>query len=400
MGYLNYLVVVASIIFYCVTTDFFSLVDPVGYSANLPDKLDGALKPNEKLDGTERFLENVLHWPESFAVHSGNIYTGLGDGRIVRIIGDKMETVCRTGKECAGQHEEHICGRPLGLEFNKKGLLYVVDAYHGLFTVDVKTGKKNNILPSTTIVDGHNLTFLNDLVIDEKEEVIYLTQSSTKWDIGMVLVSIIEHDSSGRLLKYNLKTKKVHTVLTGLSFPNGLVYSKDGMSLIIAEGNKNQLFKYHLKGPKTSLYTDFSEVLPGEPDNISKNPRGNYWVGISTARSKEFPALHDRFAQHPELKKGFLFLQKLLLAPVAKIMSLIPDKRINEIGFELRTGRILADLPLGTYGMIVEVNEEGKIVQSLQSPTGQVAHISEVLELNGVLYLGSWRNKYLGRLKL
>lgn len=31
---------------------------------------------------------------------TGDIYTGLGDGRIVKITGDKMTTVCRTGKEC------------------------------------------------------------------------------------------------------------------------------------------------------------------------------------------------------------------------------------------------------------------------------------------------------------
>lgn len=41
----------------------------------------------------------------------------------------------------AGQHEENICGRPLGMEFGKDGFLYVADAYHGLFRIDVKTGE-------------------------------------------------------------------------------------------------------------------------------------------------------------------------------------------------------------------------------------------------------------------
>lgn len=395
----NYFIVLVAVLLYCWKTDFFKNVEPVSYSVNLPDKLDGALKTNNRLDNVEQLFETSLHWPESFAVHSGNIYTGLGDGRIVRVNGEKMMTICRTGKECAGQHEEHICGRPLGLEFTKNGVLYVVDAYHGLFTVDVKTGKKNNVLPSTTLVDGQSLVFLNDLAIDEKEGVIYLTQSSTKWNIGMVFVSLIEHESSGRLLKYDLKTNKVTVLLTNLSFPNGVVFSNDGSSLLIAETTKNKISKYHLQGSQSGLFTDFSVTLPGEPDNISKNKRGNYWVGFASGRSKESPTILDKVAEQPLLRKAFLFIQKVLLAPVTGVMKLIPHQKTNEFGFEVGTFRFIADLPIFN-GMIVEIDDKGNIVQSLQSPAGKITRISEVLEHNGYLYLGSWRNRFLGRLKL
>lgn len=395
----NFLIVLVAVAIYCYTSEFFKLVDPVEYSVNLPDKLDGPLKPNEKLEQAEKLFENVLHWPESFAVQSGNIYTGLGDGRIVRISGDKMATVARTGKECAGQHEEHICGRPLGMKFHKNGLLYVIDAYHGLFTVDVKTGQKNNILPSSQLVDGHPLTFLNDLDIDEKENVIYLTQSSTKWSIGMVVVSILEHEASGRLLKYNLKTKEVSVLLTGLAFPNGVEFTHDGSALLIAQGNKNKIFKYHLQGTKKGLFIDLPFVLPGEPDNISKSKRGTYWVGIATARSKESPALHDNLANKPFLRKLILHVHRLSTTPITFLMGLIPHKKVNEIGFELKTGRIIADAPLN-HGIIVEFDDKGKIVQSLHSPSGNISQISEVLEHNGYLYLGSWRNRFIGRVKL
>ena len=46
-----------------------------------------------------------------------------------------------------------------------------------------------------------------------------------------------------RLLKYDLKTNKVIVLLTGLSFPNGITFSNDGSSLLIAEGNKLKIFK-------------------------------------------------------------------------------------------------------------------------------------------------------------
>lgn len=59
-------------------------------------------------------------------------------------------------------------------------------------------GQKNNLLPSTTVVDNYPLKFLDDLAIDDKEGVIYLTQPSTKWDLSMFVISVIEHESSGR----------------------------------------------------------------------------------------------------------------------------------------------------------------------------------------------------------
>lgn len=67
--------------------------------------------------------------------------------------------------------------------------------------------------------------------------------------------------------------------------------------------------------------------------------------------------------------------------------------------FQLKTARIFADLPV-KLGLIIEFDDKGNIIQSLQSPGGKVARISEVLEHNGYLYLGSWRNHYLGRVKL
>ncbi|KFM67955.1 Adipocyte plasma membrane-associated protein, partial [Stegodyphus mimosarum] len=375
----NFIVVLLAVLFYCYKSPFFRLVDPLSYSVSLPEKFEGALKPNEKLDKTERMHENEIHWPESLAVHQGVVYTGLGDGRIVRITPDKVTEICRTGKECAGQHEEHICGRPLGMKFNKAGLLYVVDGYLGLFTVDVKTGEKNIILPSDTLVMGKPLTLLNDLALDEKKNVIYLTQSSTKWNLSQVIVSIVEHDTSGRLLEYDLKTKVVTVLLKDLSFPNGVEFTHDGSALLIAEGNKNKIFKYIVTGPKKGFVVDLSLVLPGEPDNISRNKRGNYWVGLSTARTAESPGFHDRFSEYPFLRRVFLHVHKISTTPISFLLSLLPYKQAKEIAFELQNGRIVADLPIG-YGMIIEFDDNGKIIQSLHSPSGKVVHISEVLE--------------------
>lgn len=73
---------------------------------------------------------------------------------------------------------EHICGRPLGLRFDKKtGDLYIADAYLGLFKVGPEGGLATSL---TTEAEGVPLRFTNDLDIDEEGNV-YFTDSSNKY---------------------------------------------------------------------------------------------------------------------------------------------------------------------------------------------------------------------------
>jgi sugar lactone lactonase YvrE len=71
---------------------------------------------------------------------------------------------------------EHLCGRPLGLRFEKKtGNLYIADAYFGLHVVGPAGGLATQVV---TEIEGQPLRFTNDMDIDEHEDVIYFTDSS------------------------------------------------------------------------------------------------------------------------------------------------------------------------------------------------------------------------------
>lgn len=71
---------------------------------------------------------------------------------------------------------EHVCGRPLGLRFEKKtGNLYIADAYFGLQVVGPAGGLATQVV---TEVEGQPLRFTNDMDIDEHEDVIYFTDTS------------------------------------------------------------------------------------------------------------------------------------------------------------------------------------------------------------------------------
>lgn len=74
---------------------------------------------------------------------------------------------------------EHVCGRPLGLRFDKKtGDLYIADAYFGLQVVGPAGGLATQLV---TEAEGQPIRFTNDMDIDEQEDVIYFTDTSTSF---------------------------------------------------------------------------------------------------------------------------------------------------------------------------------------------------------------------------
>lgn len=83
---------------------------------------------------------------------------------------------------------EHICGRPLGLRFDKrKGDLYIADAYFGLLKVGPDGGLATSLV---TEAEGVPLKFTNDLDIDDEGNV-YFTDSSTKYQRRYVVDALV-----------------------------------------------------------------------------------------------------------------------------------------------------------------------------------------------------------------
>lgn len=104
--------------------------------------LTGKLAVNDKLNNVEIWHEGDLKGPECIVDYNGELYTGIQGGDIVKLVGkDHIVPVVKFGRPCGGYYEEKLCGRPLGMKFDKKGNLYAADAYYGIWKVDIKTGK-------------------------------------------------------------------------------------------------------------------------------------------------------------------------------------------------------------------------------------------------------------------
>lgn len=390
--FIYFLIVFLVLPFIPLSLDF----EPAAYKVTLPE-FKGALAPNQALDNVEYLYPNQVVGPESLEQHGGSIYTGVVGGQILKLTGTKVTPVAKFGKKCEGPWEEDICGRPLGLRFDKKGKLYAIDAYSGISVVDVTKGFITPLVPNGIELDGQPLTFANDLVVDNDDNVLF-TETSTKWPLKKILYSVLEHENSGRVLMYDAKTKRTHILLEDLYCPNGIELGPDGNSIIIAELTKNRLLKYYYRGPHKGDLGVFAENLPGEPDNIRRTPRGGYWVAFASGRSSAKPSVMDHLSAYPLVRKSVVRLLYLLGSALKYVSTFYDWVPLKDVASRIDNGWILYEA-IPKYGLIVELDATGKVIRSLHSPAGKIHLISEVLEHDGHLYLGSFRNRFIGRVK-
>lgn len=349
--------------------------DPEYFELEKPPQWEGNLAPNTILSSAERLFENQLVGPESIVTKDGKIYTGTGDGKVVRVSEDGIVTViAQFGRPpCGSFDDEPTCGRPLGMRFDKQGRLIVIDTYLGLYRVDVNTGKYEQLFPASMKVDGKASKFLNDIVISSSGD-IFLTDSSWKWDRRHNRLMVFENRPYGRILKYNPAKNTTTVLVKGLYFPNGIELTKNEDSLLFVETTLCRVMRYYLKGPKAGQTEEFATNLPGLPDNIRPSSPGGYWLGIAAVRRPTGFSGFDALASRPYIRK---FMTKILDQE-----SLLK----------------LAGKP---YGMAVELDSQGKILRTLHDPSGDtIGSVSEVEDVNGVLYFGSYHAPYLGKLDL
>lgn len=305
------------------------------------------LKSNEDLRNARLVGKDRLLGAEDVEVDAaGRLLTGTEDGRIVRITltpdrKEIHETLADTG------------GRPLGLRFGPAGkTLFVADADKGLLAIDEAGGIK----PLATKAGGVPFGFTDDLDI-APDGTIYFSDASSRFGVDEYLYDLLEARPHGRLLRYDPKAGKTNVLLDGLYFANGVALSRDQRYVLVNETYRYRIRRYWLKGSKAGTSDLFLKDLPGFPDNLSRDPEtGHFWVALYTVRNPKLDALHPR----PFLKNQ--------LAKLPRLFWPKPEP----------------------YGLILEVDEQGKIVRSLHDPDGRrVRGITSVERSGDKLYLGS-----------
>ena len=217
--------------------------------------------------------------PEDIVVDAdGALWTGLVDGRVVRIDGDGRTTV--VGR---------TTGRPLGMTVARDGRLLICTSPGGLVAMNRETGATEVLVES---VNGRTLQFCSN-VVELPDGTIYFTESTAKFTFEHFKGAVFESRGDGGLFRRDADGT-VSTVLDHLYFANGLTPTVDGSALVFAETQARRLSKYWLTGPKAGTVTPLAVNLPGMPDNLSTGSDGRIWCAMVSARNAAADLLSPR----------------------------------------------------------------------------------------------------------
>ncbi|KAM0847765.1 hypothetical protein ACQ4PT_054816 [Festuca glaucescens] len=310
-------------------------------------------------------LRRPAFGPESLAFDHRGVgpYTGVSNGRVLRWSGGHRRPGWtefahnykhKTVAECASKKKlvepESACGRPLGLQFHRKtGDMYIADAYLGLMRVGRRGGLAKVV---ATEAAGVPFNFLNGVDVDQVTGDVYFTDSSTAYQRSDYLLVVLSGDATGRLMRYHPRTGNVTVLASGLAFPNGVALSADRTHLVVAETSTCRLLRHWLRGPAAGK-TEVLAELPGYPDNVRPDGagRGSYWVGLN--RDKDW-------------------------ANSGTTPNSISAVRVV--------------VPAGDIG------RNGTVAAALRGFGGDVT-VSEVVQRNGSLWIGSVETPYVGLFK-
>ncbi|XP_026816428.1 adipocyte plasma membrane-associated protein-like [Rhopalosiphum maidis] len=369
------------------------------YSVTPPRPFTGPLALNDKLSGISKLFEDQIVGPEGLLYHNNTLYTTLHYGHVVKIVNNEIVPVVKFGKVCDGLYEEHVCGRPLGLTMDKSGFLYVADAYYGIFKVNLNSkfyGAKEQLVSMDEDIDGARPKIPNSVVVTS-DGTVYWTDSDSNYKLYDGVYTLFV-DGTGRLLKYDPKTKKNTVLMKNLQFANGVQLSNDESFLLVAETEKYRVLKYYLKGPKAGKSEIFIDGLPGMPDNIKRNDKGSFYIPLVIARIPIF----DNIGEYPTIRMMVTKFLGIIDFTLLKINSLYPNLYCKEamrwVG-HFESMSLIKSLSKQRIS-ILKVNEKGQLLSSYHSLDGKISGICDVEVIGDKLYLGSPFNNFLGVVKI
>jgi sugar lactone lactonase YvrE len=325
-------------------------INPAAWNPPKVPPETGVYAKNNLLAGIEILAEGH-HGPEAVAFdQDGYIYSGLEDGRIIRVSpdGKQVETFAQGGI-------------PLGMKFDADGKLIIADGTLGLISVD-QAGK---ITPLTNKVGGSPIIFANDLAI-ASDGTVYFSDSSKKFTNPETAADMFEHRPNGRLLVYHPKTGETSTLLDELYFPNGVALSPEEDYLLFSETSAYRVKRLWLSGNKKGEVEVFIDNLPGFPDNLTYNGQGTYWLALASS---------------PKNRGSLDMLMPLPF--VRKMLWRLP---------------FLVNAPTKGVGYILGLDLAGDVIHNLQDPSGDyISNTTSVIEYEGYLYIGSFSASGIGR---
>lgn len=329
-------------------------VEPEVYEPLKGPGFTGDFQSNDAMAALEKVvLPGGAKGPEDLAVlPDGRIFTTDLAGGLYRIDGPAPVKV------------EDLGGRPLGLKAGQDGALYIADSFRGILRW-TGVGQLETLV---TEVEGAPLIYANQLDV-AADGTIYFSNSSDRFDPETMggtkptsVLTIWEQSNSGYVARRR-PDGTVEKIATGFVYTNGVALSKDEDFLLIAETGRARLHRLWLKGEKAGTQELFLGNLPGYPDNLEAQGDGTFWLALASPR---VPA---------EVLMPYPFLRKVIW----------------------RLGPLVRPAPIHR-GMVLQIDESGNILRTLQDPSGRFGVTTSALVAADKFYVMSLDGDGFGRI--
>ncbi len=333
-------------------------ITPHVWQPSIDPGFTGHFASNTRLEEFESLTMGRQTGPEAAILEAdGSILATSHEGWLVRF--QKNERVSEPWID--------VKGRPLGLDADERGNIWVANAYLGL----QKVTPEGAVSIAVDQVDGSLIGYADDVAVSKNGK-IYFSDATTrfrakKWGgtLPASILDIVEHGKTGRIVEYDPVSNTSRIVLKGLNFANGVASDPNGQFILVNETGEYRVWKLWVDGPKKGDREVILDGLPGFPDNISAGREGVFWVGLMSPRSKDI----DKYAAKP-------FWRKVIIR-LPEFMKPKPQD----------------------YGMVIGISSDGEVLQNLQSPSGRLYATTGLVETDDYLYVTSLTAPFLAKVK-
>jgi sugar lactone lactonase YvrE len=307
--------------------------------------LDGALKPNQKLEAAETLVE--CEAPEDLASDGNNIY--VADGRRLLRLAGRTATELRMFDRPISA----LCALP------DRALAIALAGREIRLYQDPASGD-----PAATFTHTA-FNAVNALALAADGGLIATDGSATR-QYDEWARDLMEINRSGRVFQLDPRTGAVTQLAGKLGYAFGACASGDGGDIFVSESWRHRLIRVAPDGSARVVLGH----LPVYPSRLAKAAAGGYWLTAFTARTQlvEFvlrePGYRRRMMAEidpaywvaPRLRSGFSFKEPMQGAHI-KTMGVIKPWA-----------------PPRSYGLVIRLGADGKPLYSLHSRVDGVNH--------------------------
>lgn len=174
--------------------------------------------------------------------------------------------------------------------------------------------------------------------------------------------------------------------------------------------NKDSVSNFEFSGPQRGKTETWIQNLPGEGEHLIRSLdkyQETYWLPVVNARNVSSPSMIDWLSDKPWIREEIMQNFTALGQKIEMLGSKWTNPNLERLGFRLKNLHFFYDEALtNDYGMVLELDANGRLLGSLHSMDGANFRLSEVVEgptenpYERVLYIGSYVNPYILKLTI